>query len=181
MTITNFSATRNQGTVVCNWTSSEDYSFLYQDAEVIASLPLGDTRWSGPYVTGAVYQAVDSATSTPVPLALEPQPRRYIDISWVDLVVADVSSYEVYLDSRKVSTRTAGNGNYTYSTPRLDGGVHELYVLAVDNAGNRLATVSEFTYELEDQPNPVRSSILTQSGAGNITLTLIEPSGWPTV
>ena len=181
MTISNFQATLEGAIVTCTWNATEDYSFMYADARMVLALPIGVTTWTGTHIPGTVYQAVDSATASPVPAALEPMPPKYMRITWDESAETDLAKYLVELDGVAVRYINSGSPNYTYTTNKLDEGIHTISSTAIDNVGNKLADVSEFTYYIEDSPPPVRSSALSQSGAGNITLTITAPIGWPTI
>ena len=75
MTITNFTSNVVNSTVYCTWDATETFSFLYVDAEAQPVLSAGRTEWSGPiYTKGAIYQAIDSATASPVPPPSEKVP-----------------------------------------------------------------------------------------------------------
>ena len=178
MTITNFSARLDGSTVICNWDATELYSWIYADAEMISELPKGVTAWSGAYVSGAVYQAVDSATPTPVPAQLEPMPPKYLRISWNEATDTDLAKYQINLNDGIVGFVDKGSASYIYRTPRLDSGVNTIAVIAIDKAGNKLSTVSELSYEIESVPPPVEGLVLSQSGAGNLTIDITPPVGW---
>jgi len=107
-------------------------------------------------------------------------PHRYITIEWNESSETDLAQYEIKLNDVTVQFQTAGNPNYRYRTPRLDPGEMSIVVIALDQTGNELSTVSELTYVIESVPPPVRSAILSQSGATNLSITLVEPLGWPT-
>ena len=104
MTVTRFSAQVVNSTVYCTWTSSLAFSFLYIDAEAepVINSVVGTTSWSGPFIPGAIYQAVDSATSSPVPAATEPVPSRYIPLLWDEIPGA--ARYEVVIAGVKPIT-----------------------------------------------------------------------------
>lgn len=178
MTITNFKATLNGSVVTCSWDATDDYSFLYADAEMIKALPIGETSYSTSYVSGAIYQAVDSATSSPIPEQLEPVPPRYLQISWEESSETDLAKYEVVLNGSPVKYVNAGSSSYSYRTPRLDSGENTIVVIAIDAVGNKLSEVSTLSYEIESVPLPIQSLSLSQSGAGNITATITPPDGW---
>jgi len=180
MTITNFSATLQGASVTLSCDATEDYTFFYADAETVSNTPsLGVTSISIPYVSGAVYQAVDSATQSPVPAALEPMPPRYIEIEWSESSEPDLAQYEIKLNDNPVQYQTAGSASYTYRTPRLESGEMSIVVIAIDQDGNALSTVSELTYYIEDVPPPVRGVSLSQSGAGNLSIEITSPPiGW---
>jgi hypothetical protein len=180
MTITNFSATIQGASVLLSCDSTEDYCFFYADAETVSDTPsIGVTSISIPYVSGAVYQAVDSATQSPVPAPLEPMPPRYIVIEWDESSEPDLAQYEIKLNDATVQFQTAGSPSYTYRTPRLESGEMSIVVIAIDQDGNALSTVSELTYYIEDVPPPVRGIELSQTGAGNLSLEITSPPiGW---
>lgn len=178
MTITNFTATLNGPTVTCKWDSDQPYSFVYVDAEMVNARPLGVTEYTTSFVEGAVYQAVDSATASPIPAALEPMPPRYLTIFWDESTEPDVAKYEINLNGAPVQYQNAGNPNYTYRTPRLESGENSIVVIAIDKVGNALGDVSELTYEIESVPPPVEGVALSQSAATNLTVTIVPPAGW---
>ncbi len=178
MTITNFTATLNGPTVTCSCDSTEDYVFFYVDAEMVFAAPLGVTSYSTNYVDGAVYQAVDSATATPTPAALEPMPPRYLTIFWDESTEPDLAKYEINLNGAPVQYQNAGSAPYSYRTTRLASGENSIVIIAIDATGNKLSAVSELTYEIEDVPPPVEGIALSQSAATNLTVTITPPSGW---
>jgi len=172
VSITNFRAAVSGGNVSCTWDSTLAFSFLYQDAEMIFST-VGNS-WSGPRVEGAVYQAVDSATASPTPDPSEPVPQRHLTLFWNDDPTA--IKYEVIIDGSSTFI-TGGELTYSHKSNRLESGVRTFGIIAIDSAGNR-STIDNLTYEIEVIPPPVEGMSLSQSGAGNITLTLVPPSGW---
>ena len=180
MTVTNFSATLSGPNVTLSCNSTELYTFFYADAETVSNTPaIGITSITIPYVSGAVYQAVDSATQTPVPDPLEPMPPRYIEIEWDESLEADLAQYEVNLNDTPIQYVTSGSPNYFYRTPRLESGEMSIVVIAIDADGNKLSIVSELTYIIESTPPPVRGALLSQSGAGSLSLEITSPPiGW---
>ena len=174
MTVTNFQASVVNGSLNCTWDATQDFSFLYEDAEVIARLASGVTTWSGILTAGAVYQAQDSATASPDPAPENPVPKRRITIFWDE--IPDSVRYEVTVNG-SIKGFTAGEASYTYKTPRLPSGLTTITVAAFDAAGNESAA-GDFTYEIFDVPNPLQGLVLTQSGATNITATLVAPVGF---
>jgi hypothetical protein len=174
MTVTNFNATVSNSSVSLTWDSTEAYSFVFQDAEIVARLGSGITSWAGPYVVGAVYQAQDSATSTPDPSPENPVPKRRITLFWDE--VADAATYEVTVNG-VVDIVQAGQASYEYKTNRLPSGTATISIASVDAVGNKSAA-GDFTYEIYDVPPRVEGLVLTQSGAGNITATITAPVGW---
>lgn len=180
MTITNFSAIPSGSTVTLSCKATEDFVFFYADAEIVSKAPsIGVTSITIFHVPGTVYQAVDSATQSPVPAPLEPMPPRYMEIEWNESSETDLDQYEIKLNGNTVKFQTAGSPDYTYRTPRLESGEAELVVIAIDRDGNKLSTVSELTYFIEDVPPPVRGSELSQSGPGSLSLEITSPPlGW---
>ena len=180
MTITNFRAVATQaGNVNISFDKTLTYVWIYQDNKLLVS-GQDTTSWSGPRVDGATYQAVDSATQSPIPSPLEKVPIKYLAITWQEEATA--VQYEVIVNSAVAKTFTRNGGPYTYETERLPAGVATIAVRGVDDAGNKLPSNSELSYLIKDVPPPVRSIVLTDGSTlgTDITVTLQEPVGWPT-
>lgn len=180
MTITNFTAIATQaGNVTISFDKTLEFAWVYQDNKLLVT-GQDTTSWSGPRVDGATYQAVDSATQSPTPSPLENVPIKYLRITWQEEATA--IRYEVIVNGLVAKTFTRNGGPYTYETDRLPAGDATIGVKGVDDAGNKLAVIPELTYLIKDVPPPVRSVVLTDgsSAGSDITVTLQEPTGWPT-
>lgn len=172
MTVTNFTATVNNTTVYLSWDATLDFSFVSIDGLTEPVLAAGVTSWSGNWTDGAIYQAVDSATTSPIPPPTEPVPIRRITLFWDEQATA--VKYEVLIDGL-ASFVTAGSPSYSFKSQRLESGERSFSVAAIDAAGNK-SPISTLTYVIQDVPNPVQSLILTNGTTpGDITATLVAP------
>ena len=106
-------------------------------------------------------------------------PPRYIEIEWDESTAADLAQYEIRLNGAVIQYQTAGSPSYLYRTPRLESGEVSIVVIAIDAVGNKLSTVSELTYLIDDAPPPVRGIEISQSAATNLSIEITSiPLGW---
>ena len=96
---------------------------------------------------------------------------RYITLLWDEIPGA--ARYEVVIDGVKSSV-TAGQPIYSFRSTRLPSGSREFSIVSIDSAGNR-SSIDSLTFTIDSLPNPVQSLVLSQSGAGNITATIVAP------
>ena len=176
MTVKNFTATISGGSVIMSWEASEAFSFVYQDAEIIARLGAGVRSLTTSYVPGAVYQVADSATSSPDPPLPYNVPQRRITIEWAGN--PDVARYLLDI-SGFTKSFTGGDPSYSFKTSRLNSGNYLIALTGFDFAGNQSDDSSKLTIIIDDVPPPVQGIVLTQPGGpGTITATITPPTGW---
>lgn len=179
MTVKNTEITNQGSQVTVTWEMTEDYAFVYADAEVIARLPMSVTTWTGRIANGAVVQVVDSSTATPDPAATDPQPQRYVEVIWYPVDDLDIVAYHLYMNGVLQTTRDIGQTSYTFKTGRLLSGDYTFEAKAEDTSGN-LSTVSTLPITIDEVPPPTLGLTLTQTvpGSGDINLQFTPPATW---
>jgi hypothetical protein len=177
MTVKNLEqSVSSEGYLTLTWEGTEEFSFVYEDAKVVGVVTTSGRSWWGPYKRNAVYQVVDSATQSPTPAATDPQPPRYMTITWN--AVPTAARYAILLDGQSVGLYEHPSDTYTYTTPRLSSGAYTIKVLAYDSAGNVDNVVTSWPFKIDSPPNPIRGITLTNGTTpGDVSLEIIPPIG----
>jgi len=168
MTVKNLITTVIGSTVYLQWQSTEDYIFIFEDAEIVARLSGSISTYTLPYTNGAVYQVADSVTSTDPALPYNVPQRRCL-VYWQG--DSDVERYELHI-GQTITPYRGGETSYTHRTNRLGSGSYEIKLKAFDSAGNESDSTSTMDLIIDDVPNRINGLSLSQSGAGNITATV---------
>ena len=177
MTTSNLTTTLSRdGYTTILWDATEQYSFVWFDAEMVSNLNPGVTYFRAKVDARAHIQVNDnSVNENPGPV--DPVPGRYAVLTWDALDDIEVVEYQVFLDGRRVATRLPNAADYRYKTDWLESGAHVLDVYSVDEAGN-LSPMESYPFDIGFEPNPVRGITLTDGSApGNIDLVIIAPVG----
>ena len=177
MTIKNLTRSVSQGTMTLAWEGDQEFTFVYQDAVVVGVVSNFGRTWSGPNESKAVYQVIDSPTSTPAPPPTDPVPGRYAEVKWP--AIPEAAKYIVQLNGQRVATIETELTEYTYTSPWLPSGQHNIKVLSYDAPGNTELSATSWVFEIGSIPPPVQSIDLADgTNPGDITLTLTPPQGW---
>lgn len=173
MAVTNESYILEGNNLTLDWDATEDYSFVYENNVLIASLPIGVTTLTVPWVASAVYEILDN--SVPTPPANGDPTRDKINLIWSNVPGAVL--YEVYLDGQLDSTfEDSGPNVYTYQSPSLsqsidsagevDALAHTITVKSLDQIGNRSILI-EFDFPALLPPKPTTDLAVSQPGGPN--------------